>query len=218
MKNVLILLAAALPGLAAAEGAAVTGKLGTLGLGIEVSSRINDDWNSRVGFNAFNYSTGKTESGIDYDFKLKLQTLSMIADYFPGRGSQFRLSLGLMYDNNQAGMTAKPTAGNYTINNVAYTAAQVGSLKGDLHFNKGAPYLGIGFGNPVAKGAGWNFMGDLGFLYQGKPKVKLNVTCGTGVVCATLQSNVAAEQGQAESAISGFRWYPVVSIGAAYQF
>lgn len=222
MKRIAILLAAILPGIACAQNFAVTGKIGTLGLGAELTSRINDDWNGRFGINGYSYSTKRTESDIEYDFKLKLQTISAIADFFPSRDNGFRLSAGLMVNSNEATLDARPSGANtYTINGVTYAAASVGSLRGDLTFSKVAPYLGIGWGNPVTKGAGWTFAADLGAIYQGKPKIGFSASCGaalTAAQCTTLQNDVAAEKSQAESALDSFRWYPVVSIGASYRF
>lgn len=223
IANLSLLFTAALaPSLATAEGLAITGKIGTLGLGAELTSRISDDWNGRLGFNAYNYSWRGSESGIAYDFKLKLATLSALADYYPFRGSGFRLSLGLMYNGNEATMKALPSAGNtYEINGVPYAAADIGSLHGKMTFNKAAPYVGIGWGNPVTKNVGWTFAADLGALYQGKPSVSLSATCGaamTAAQCTALQNDVANERAQVASAVAGFRWWPVVSISASYRF
>lgn len=215
-KIIALCACAVLPAFSHADGLAVSGKLGTLGLGIEATKAFSDSITGRIGLNGYNYHKSAVESGIEYDFKLKWQTLSALADWYPWQGS-FRASAGLMYNNNKLGLAAKPSAGGYTINNVSYTAAQIGSLDGAIKFNNAAPYLGIGWGNPVAQEKGWGVVADIGALYQNSPKATLNVTPGIGAP-ATLQADVEAERRQLESALSSFRWYPVVSIGFSRQF
>jgi hypothetical protein len=218
MKRKLLLLAAMLPGIAAAEGIGLTGKIGTLGLGGELTANLSESWNARVGLNNYSWSTTRTESDVEYDAKLKLQTLSAIADYHPFQGG-FRMSVGLFYNKNRLDMVGKPTAGStYELDGTTYTAAQVGSLTGKLDFNKTAPYLGIGWGNAVAKDTSWNFSFDLGVMLQGKPKFKLSsdsALCGSGTAC---NDSLVREQAQAESDLNSFKWYPVISFGASYQF
>jgi hypothetical protein len=207
-------------GVAHADDLGVSVKGGTLGFGVDVSKSFSDSLGARIGLNGYNYSTTKAESGVDYDFKLKLGSVSLLADWYPFQGT-FRTSAGLFYNNNKASLNAKPSSGTYTINNVSYTAAEVGSLNGEMTFNKAAPYIGIGWGNPVAKEKTWGFVADIGVLFQGSPKFALDVTCGAAVdaaTCTQLKADAAAERTQAESDLKSFSWYPVVSIGVSYKF
>jgi len=206
----------------AAGDVAVTGKLSTLGPGLELTLPIKDSFNGRFGFNTYNYRFSAMESGIDYGAKLRLQSVSLLGDWFPVIGSGFRVSPGLLYNNNKLKMTAKP-AGTYTIGTITYAAAQIGSVDADVTFDKVAPYIGIGWGNAVAKANTWSFAADLGVLYQNSPKVKLAVTCGPALLgvpngCTNLNNDAANEQADLQNAIGSFKWYPVISIGASYKF
>jgi len=204
----------------AASDVAITGKLSTLGPGLELTLPIKDSFNGRFGFNTYNYRYSTTESDIDYRAKLRLQSVSLLGDWFPVIGVGFRVSSGLLYNNNKLEMTAKPAVA-YPIGGKTYTAADIGSLSADVTFGKVAPYIGIGWGNAVAKANTWNFVADLGVLYQNSPKVKLVVTCGaalTSTQCNELQNRAANEQADLQDAIGRFKWYPVVSIGASYKF
>lgn len=218
MKRGLFLLAALLPGAAAAEGVGLTGKVGMLGWGAELTAPISESWNGRIGLNRFSRSASQTESDVDYDVKLKLQTFSALADWHPFQGG-FRMSLGLMYNKNQLDMVGQPTAGStYELDGVDYTAAEVGTLTGKLSFNKTAPYVGIGWGNAVAKDTSVNFSFDLGAMYQGKPKFGLSASsalCAAGTACG---DSLARERADAESEMSSYKWYPVISFGLSYQF
>lgn len=205
----------------AANDVAVTGKLSTLGLGLELTMPVNDNFNGRVGFNAFNYDFSASEGGVDYDAELRLQSVSLLGDWFPVAGSGFRVSAGLLYNNNKFDMTAKPSAGaTYTVGGGTYNAALAGSLDAKVTFDKIAPYIGIGFGNAVEKAKTWGFSMDLGVVYQNSPKATLvNSNCtlpGTG--CADLATDIAAEQVELQDAMDDYKWYPVISIGASYKF
>jgi len=219
MKRSIFLLAACLPGLALADDIALTGKVGTLGFGAELTTRLANTVHLRFGINGYNWYADTTESGVDYDAKWRTRTASVIGDLFPIPDSIFRVSLGLFYNDNRLDMTAEPGSGNtYEINGTTYTAAQIGTLTGRLTFNKTSPYIGVGWGNAFAKPYGWNFVLDVGALYQGKPKLKLSTDSAFCNADATCQANLAAEQREAEEDLRSYRWYPVVSAGAVYRF
>lgn len=207
---------------ALSEDWAVSAGVGTLGIGVGVAKAFSDSVVGRFGVNAYDYTFNTSRNTVNYDLKLQLQSLSALADWHPWQGT-FRTSAGLLYNNNKAVLNAKPSAGSYILNDITYNAADVGSLQGSMSFNKVAPYLGIGWGNPVAKDKTWGFTADIGVLLQGSPKAGLNVTCGTtittaGQTCATLQTAVAGERAKLESKLSSFRWYPVASVGLSYKW
>ena len=88
-------------------------------------------------------------------------------------------------------------------------------------FNNIAPYLGIGWGNPVAKDKGWGVTTDIGVLFQGSPKTDLVATCGATappLTCTQLQSDTAAENDRLKNNLSNFKFWPVMSIGISYQW
>lgn len=211
---------ALLPAVSHAENMAVTGKIGTLGAGAELNMGFSDSLTGRVGFNAYTHNYNANSNQVNYDFKLQLQTVSALADWYPFSGG-FRASGGLFYNNNKVGLNAKPSGGTYTVGPTTYNAADVGSLQGEMSFNTVAPYIGIGWGNPVAKGKGWGMTSDIGVLLQGKPKTNLTATCGpalVGAACTQLQTDAAAENAKLESDLSSFKFWPVISVGISYQW
>ncbi len=197
----------------------IGGKLSTLGLGVEYGIKYSNSFGARLGINGFDYDETSSKSGINYDIDLKLRTISAIADYHPFE-SGFRISTGIIYNENKASFAANPAAGAYNINNVVYNASDVGSLHGDVDFNDFAPYVGIGYSSNNNQ-KGWSFIGELGAMYQGDPNTRLNVICGSGLTqaqCSSLRSDVLAEQRELDNDIDDFKWYPVVSIGFRYKF
>jgi hypothetical protein len=148
--------------------------------------------------------------------KLKLQTASLLGDWFPF-ANNFRISLGAMFNGNKFSLKGQPKGGTtYTINDVIYTAPEVGSLEAAVKFRKAAPYFGIGYGRPINSGLSLIF--DAGVIFQGSPRSKIDVSCGATARCAQLQSDAKAEESQLDDSLHNFKYYPVISLGLAYTF
>jgi hypothetical protein len=206
---------AALAGTPAQAAIAVGARIGTLGVGFDLTSRVTDSLNIRASFHPIpSYTFSGSDDELDYDFKLKMNTLGGLLDFHPGGGG-FRLSGGLIFNKNKLTATAVPTA-TFDVGNHTYSAAQVGSLVGNVDFKKTAPYAGIGFGNAVSdKKIGVVF--DLGVLIQGSPRVSLAAS-GPIASNATFQQDLAIEQGDLQDDIDPIKYYPMVSIGLTYKF
>jgi len=200
----------------------VTGKIGTLGLGAELDIALTDSLGARIGLNSYSYQYNADSSTVNYDFHLKLQTVSALADWYPFDDSSFRTSIGVMYNNNKVSLDGQPTGGTYTINGNTYSSTDVGSLQGTMSFNKVAPYIGIGWGKPSPTGRGWGMTTDFGVLFQGSPKTSLVATCGSAIAgttsCTQLQSDTAAENTKLQNDLGNFKFWPVASIGISYQW
>jgi hypothetical protein len=195
-------------------------KAGTLGAGLDVSKGISESLALRLQANAFSYEEDITESNVDYNADLELQSAGLLLDWHPFSGV-FRVSLGAYWNGNEASAVGRPTGGTYEINGVTYNAADIGSLNGKIDFESVAPYFGIGFASAPKAGRGMTFSFDLGVLYQGEPNVGLTAVCGPLVPapqCAQLQSDVAAEQASLQEDLSDYKFHPVVSFGIGYRF
>ncbi len=203
-----------------ADGLGVYVNGGTTGFGLGVAGGSNSVV-GRLGFDTWKRTFDQNNANGNYKVDLKLQTVSALLDWYPFDGA-FRTTLGLVANGNKATLSSAPTGGNYTFNGISYPAAQVGSYSGEMKFNSTAPYLGIGWGNPVAKAKTWGFVSDIGVLFQGSPKVPSTVTCGAAIAgtaaCTQLQSDVAAGASKLESDMKNYKYYPVISIGLSYHF
>jgi len=191
---------------------------GTLGGGVELSYALSQRAALRLNADGYNRKQTSTRDNIDYDMKLKLQTGSLMGDWFPF-ANNFRISLGAMFNGNKFTLKGQPTGTGYTINGTFYPASDVGSFDAAVDFNKAAPYFGIGYGRPINSGLSLIF--DLGVMSQGSPKSKIDVTCGAGTplaTCTALQNDAAAEQSRLDESLHSFKFYPVISLGLAYTF
>lgn len=206
------------------SGYAITGKVSTLGFGIEGTGAISPNFNGRLGFNYFDFGINTEQADIDYDADVRLLSATALVDWFPSRRSEFRLTGGLAYNNNKVEGTAR-SAETLEIGGVEFPLALVGQLEGELTFpNTISPYIGIGYGNPVRQGRQFGFSIDLGILFAGSPQVDLNATgpvgtlVGAPVVGPFLQDALRREEEDLEDELRGLRIYPVLSIGVSYQF
>jgi hypothetical protein len=196
------------------SGVGITGKIGTLGYGAELNFGFSDSFGTRLGVNNFKYNYNTNLSQVNYDANLQLGTVSLLADWYPFQGG-FRASGGVVYNDNRATLTGVPTGNGFTINGTFYPSTAVSSVQSTMTFNSVAPYLGIGWGNPVQNGKGWGMVSDIGVLFQGSPKTDLTVVCsGT---CPT-PADIATQNAQLQSDLSNFKWWPVISIGISYQW
>lgn len=198
-----------------ASSQAISGKLSTLGAGVEYSRAINEKVNVRFGVYGGSTDDTVTESGVDYKADLDMQNIAAIADYHPWK-SGFRVSGGLVYANNEVGLTAE--APDLEIDGVRYNAAIKGSIDNDGF----APYLGIGWDQATRKKHGWSFSADAGVLITGSPDVSLErVRCtdsaGTGA-CSAFDTRLANEEASLKNDIDDAKYYPVIAIGVSRSF
>ncbi len=207
--------------------------VGTGGLGGQVATPLSRRTSLRAGASFFSYDSATyTNDGIDYNGTLKLRSAEALLDWFPWGGS-FRLSPGVQLYNglNATGKLAVPAGQSFRLNGVSYVSSTVDPVTGDgrLTTRAAAPMFTLGWGNLVSRRGHWSVPIELGFVYQGVPRVSLALAgsaCdSTGAFCRgissdpTIQSNVAAQQKiVSDDAARYFRFYPVVSIGIGYKF
>jgi hypothetical protein len=208
-------------GQAFAVDAGIAAEAGTTGLGLRLTLPVTERINARIGFGALSYSDSRNIDDVEYDAKLKLNTIDALLDFYPVAQSGFRVTGGVAYNGNEVDVTARPNSNaNYVFNNVSYNAALAGTVDGRVDFRKTAPYLGIGWGNAIEQGAGWKFTSDLGVLFQGSPRTSLTSNnCQFGAaLCAQLAGDLAAENAELRDKADSFKYFPVVRIGVSYRF
>jgi hypothetical protein len=211
MKKIALILAAIAlsPAVALADAdTTVAVKLSTLGLGIDAAYSVTESVDARIGLNTFGLNVNQNSNGTAFSGKLNLSSLSALADWHPMGGS-FRVSGGLMYNNNKFSMTAIPTGGSITLGGTPYAGVSATST---VDFAKIVPYLGIGWGS-AAKDKGFSFASDIGVMFQGAPRAA--ITTAGGVVNP---ADVAKANADLNAALNSFRFYPVVSFGIGYTF
>lgn len=190
---------------------AITGKVGTLGLGADLTYRINNKINARFNFNGGSVDADGEEDGINYTGNLEAQTIGGLVDYHP-MASGLRISAGLYSNGNELDLNAN--GGNAQIGDTNYDLSNT-NLNTNVSFKSVAPYLGLGWGNAVKMGSKWRFALDAGVLFQGSPNAKITVTGNNANVS---QADINEEEQNLNDDLKDFKAYPVISAGVSYRF
>jgi hypothetical protein len=199
-----------------AAGFGVSADAGTPGVGAALWFPLAGSFlDFRVGFNTLSFNHAYTSGGIRYDGHAVLRNVPLLVDWYPV-GFGFRLTGGVVYNDNQATLVATPQDGSYTIDGTTYPASQAGPLTGSLTYPHLAPYLGFGFGDPFSGILPVFFSVDFGAFYQRSGSVTLVDPHASGN--PSLAAGIAAEQAHLEASIGRYRWYPVVSLGLGFTF
>lgn len=191
-------------------------KIGTLGIGAEMTFGLLPHLNARVGVNGFSYGYDATVEEINYDFDLNLFSGTLLADWH-FLGGAFRLTGGLVLNRNELDLKANTDRDRFIIDDIAYSVSDVGQLRGTIDFNTISPYLGIGWGNAVGENSRVCFFMDLGVLFQGPPQADLSAT-GPIASNSDFQRHLRNEEKEIEDETDKYKLYPVISIGVAFKF
>lgn len=198
-----------------ADGLAVAGRAGTLGIGAEVTKGFTETINGRFGLNNYTFDKSGAQDGVNYDIDLELENMGAFVDWHPFRGS-FRTTAGIVHNGNGATLKAQ-SASSYEVGSTTYTGAEVGELRGDLGFDSMSPYVGVGWGNAVDNKGRWTFGVDVGALFQGSAELQLSAN-GTLAADTTFQSNLETERQRAQDDLGELEVYPVIQAGLGYRF
>lgn len=198
---------------AAAQEHAVGAKIGMLGLGVEYSYPFSERLSARGGIYGSSYSFDQAEAGIDYEFELNWESISVALDFHPAK-SPLRLSAGLLQNDN--GLSALSNVSqDVTVGGTTYTPAEVGTLRGEIGFDSVAPFFAVGWDWSRNKRFGVTL--DLGVLDQGSPRVSLTAD-GSLLGDPAFEADRAAEEAQLEASLNDLDLFPFATIGLVFRF
>ena len=203
---VTIALAASVLPLAAHAGdrGTVYTQFGTNGLGLGYAASLNNNWAVRGQYNTLNLSyTGDVSdvnSSGSADLKIKFNSVQVVGDWYPMESSSFRLSGGVVFNNNKITINGTGTVGGVPNSTV----------DAEIKMSDGiSPYMGLGYSSrpKTAKGLGFNF--DLGVMFQ-NPKASLSSDAGT--------TATADQLAKIQDAVDKLKVMPVIGLGISYSF
>ena len=196
-------------------------KVGTLGLGVDLSTPINDWMSLRLNVNGIKYKSddnSRYNSLIKTDKTYAFQTAGLLVDYHL---LQLRVTTGMYLNNNSIVDTAKVTGvSGVNFNGVNYASSSVTEVEQTITFNKISPYIGVGWGNNSRR-EGWSFSLDIGLMYQGDPQLELDITMNPSITLSQadeIKTNANQAIKVQEKDLSDLPFYPVVMVGASYSF
>jgi len=197
-------------------GVGITGKVGTTGLGADLTVPLIPNWiNLRAGYNYGEWRPSTTQGGINYKADARLETIPLLIDIHPFHGN-FRITGGVYLNRTEIDLSSIVDASTVGLGG---SLPGIAVLNANVSWSKDyAPYFGIGYGNavdanvldlPIALGLSI----DLGAYYQGSPTVILTESTGS-----VLPADLAAEAAQLEQDLSNFKFFPVLTIGIHIRF
>ena len=209
---------------------------GTTGFGGSASWRFSDNFGVRGGVNYFSFETDEfTYSGsmtngafpTDQKFNVDMRLMSepLALDFYPSAKSSFRISLGVLINQNRFKGSA-PTNGlpntTFVVNDQPYLQAGMpGGLELEVKQMPLSPYLSIGGSFYLDKSRHWALSGELGVAYTGSPKVSLtspNYDPSNDVAPFSLANDLKAEEESIKKDADKYKFYPIVKIGVSYSF
>ncbi|MBT3293703.1 MAG: hypothetical protein HN919_00225 [Verrucomicrobia bacterium] len=198
-------------------------KVGTLGLGADLTVGLGEKTNVRLSANGVKYTYDDYEFDEDeaiidelvdtVEATIDFFTVGALLDWHPGGGT-FRLSGGVYYNANEGRLSASADD-TVSINNEAF---KLQSLDGVVNFNTLSPYVGLGWGNAAQEDTRWHFSCDLGVLIQGSPDISIKATASDQELQDNLNAAIAEEIKEVDEDVDPFVLYPVVTLGLSYTF
>ena len=190
-------------------------KAGTLGIGGELATNLLPNVNLRGSIQWFDLDVDVELDDIDYDLNIEMLNPMLLVDWYPFSG-RFHLSGGVLFNGTDISLEAT-SAEDIEIGDESYGPDEIGVLQGESDFDDIAPYVGIGFGNPLTRGGHWRFSIDAGVVFIGSPDVDLTAT-GPLAANPDFLADLAAEEAEIEDDLDSIRICPVLSATLSYRF
>lgn len=223
MKKTLFALSAAalvlVPAAVQAQGFAVAGRAGTLGLGAEAALGLGPKLAIRGGVGLMPLEVDASDlfdsNGVEATLKLPKTWYNVGMDLYLGGG--FRVGGGMMFKPDDPTVTGTLTgSASIEIGGVTYTASDVAEVEGALVSKSSAPYVLIGFGRHIKSGIGL-FL-DLGVAFMGDPDVQLTATGNPTVVNSSeFQSRLRTEEQNVKDDVGTYlNYWPILNLGLKF--
>jgi hypothetical protein len=193
----------------AAQGLALGGRAGTLGVGGELALSLTERVVLRGGGGFMPFEPTVTLS--DVEVKLTLPTVYNVGLDLYVNGAM-RVGGGVLFRSSDPEVAAEFSAPQ-DIGGSTFNPQQLGTLTGVFDAKDSAVYVLIGFGRHTAPGSG--LFVDFGFAFVGEPSVALNASGGSlSDQTEPLRSALDREAVDFEEDMPGYlKIFPVFSLG-----
>ena len=214
----------------------LTAEGGTTGLGGSASWRFSDNFGVRGGvnffshtFDEFNYS-GSFSNGLavtdqKFSVKLKLMSEPIALDIYPSSESSFRVSLGVLVNQNKFSGSAQTNGlanTTFSINGNPYTQSGFpDGLQVEVKQQSLSPYVSVGGSFYFSKSRRWALGWEAGVAYTGSPDVTLsapNHDQAFDIGPTPISDDLSAESKKIEKDAKKYQFYPIIKIGVSYSF
>lgn len=196
-------------------------KGGLNGVGFDLTKPVTPYVSVRAGYSEMKINKTYDQDDVNYDGKLKVGGWDLLVDYYPW-ASGMKVSVGAYSPKTAFDAKAKYTGlGTVTLNNVVYSASDVGNLNAHVRWSGVKPYLGFGYdglNNRTASGV--YFSSDVGVIFSGRPSVELtaNCTASSAALCNRLVNDLETQRAKFNDDVRQAKWLPVVQVAVGYRF
>lgn len=196
---------------AQAQDFGLAGHVGTLGIGAGAAFEVNSRLALRAAISVQPWEPNRVVEDVDVTASFASPAYSGRVDLYPFAGA-FRLSGGVVHFSEPITLVGTPV-GPVEVNGTMYDPADVGDVAVRVMTRESAPYLGVGFGR--VSGAGLGVFMDLGVVFQGEPTLDVAFD-GPFANQPAFQQNLQVEVAEVEDDISGYKYFPVLSVGVRF--
>ncbi len=212
--------------IAARAEQAVSGSLGTTGLGVEWITPLSDTLRARVMLTYMNIDLDLDVDDIDYTAEFSSANVGAVLEWHPFE-TGFRVAGGLVGTNFGFDLQSDSSQQSYDIGNDTYSGTL--QLEGDVEFASVAPYLAVGWSSDLDD-YGLYLGLELGVLYVGSPNLSLdasgavrsdNFNAGRPVNVdnnADFQADLERERKDLEDELEDYSFYPILTLSVGYRF
>lgn len=195
----------------------------TMGYGPEVTLPLGRVVGVRVAYHTLAFGRDFENADASYRIEPSFKGTSWFLDLHPFRG-KFRLSGGLVSHTARVDLAATPVAGTITLDDVDYSTADAGTVKGSVRFPASARYVGMGWGPSLKGTRRFGVAFDVGVLNQAEPTTTLTATgrlmtdpgpAGQSFRTALENERASLQQQLGEQPL--LRWLPVVSLALRFR-
>jgi hypothetical protein len=135
---------------AAAQAQSLSARAGSNGLGAELSAGFGSMFGMRANVLGGSYDRDEVQSDIRYEGQLKLSNAALLLDLHPLSGT-FRLSAGLVYNDNKLDATGRGDGGTIEINGISYPASVSRHAAGGGALGQSEPVPRFRLGHPAVR-------------------------------------------------------------------
>lgn len=217
----LVLLCVALPATAGSSGVAASLDLSNAGIGLGLVAEFTPVLNGRLGYRGGSFDADiEGEESLNYSTDFKLSNVFGLLDFYPLQGRRFHVTAGAVHNGSDVRVEAtcrNPSDCEVGGLPVIGGGVTIGTLTGDVDFRSTAPYLSLGWGNPLADQTGWSFRLEAGAMFLGEPSVELTSSgsCQSNAAC---RAALEQEERRLEEDAEDYEIYPVVNLTLSYRF
>ena len=195
-------------------------KGGTLGVGLDVGIKLDDDIRFRLGTNYISYNFDVDTNDFDYDYSTNFKNVSLLFDWHPFSSSLF-VTAGAYLTDHTIEFTGEIDPGGLSAADASKYPYVTNALKikGEADLGTFAPYLGLGWRTNHRRD-GFSLACELGILLQSSPNVEeiSLVSAKDGKKYTDSNKYLDTQIDSIEDDIKGIRYYPVASVWMNYNF